>query len=235
MSLKIFKNKSYLDDLTVRMAHHNTALEGNTLTQDETASIILNGIIPKATNEREYFEVKNYKNLIPFMLKAIENKQKIDNEFIKEIHSIIMDNLIYNKGEFKKTQNMIVGATFDTTEPYQVPYVIKDWADNLEYCLLNSSDNDEKLGHILSHHIRFEKIHPFSDGNGRVGRALIFYSCMEHDLVPFVITKDTKDKYIHFLRQNDINDFVDFAKLQQTKEKKIIDIFTKSQEQSMDR
>jgi len=76
MSLKILKNKSYLDDLTVRMAHHNTALEGNTLTQDETASIILNGIIPKATNEREYFEVKNYKNLIPFMLRAIENKQK---------------------------------------------------------------------------------------------------------------------------------------------------------------
>jgi len=230
--LKALQNKKYLDDLTVRMAHHNTALEGNTLSQDETASIILNGIIPKATSEREYFEVKNYKNLIPFMLKAIDNKQKIDNGFIKEIHTIVMDNLIYNKGEFKKTQNMIVGATFDTTEPYQVPYVLKDWADNLNYCLNHSNNNDEKLEVILSHHIRFEKIHPFSDGNGRVGRALVFYSCLEYDTVPFIITKDTKDKYIHFLRQNDMKEFVDFAKDLQQRENKIINLFKNNEPKS---
>lgn len=227
--LNILKNKDYLNDLTVRMAHHNTALEGNTLSQDETASIILNGIIPKATNEREYFEVRNYKTLVPFLIRSIEQKEKITNELIKDIHKITMDNLIYNNGEFKKTQNMIVGATFDTTQPYKVPYVLKDWIDNLEYCLINSSNDDERLGHILDHHIRFEKIHPFSDGNGRVGRALIFYSCLEYGLTPFIITKDTKDKYIHFLRQNDISDFVNFAKELQAKEKKNIEIYQQSQ------
>ncbi len=225
--LRILENKNYLDDLTVRMAHHNTALEGNTLSQDETASIILNGVISKATNEREYFEVRNYKVLVPFLITSVEQKEKINNELIKEIHKITMDNLIYNKGEFKKTQNMIVGATFDTTEPYQVPYVLKDWIDNLEYCLANSSNDNEKLSHILDHHIKFEKIHPFSDGNGRVGRALIFYSCLEQNSTPFVITKDTKDKYIHFLRQNDISDFLDFAKELQTAEKRHIEKYQK--------
>jgi Fic family protein len=74
MDVNIFQNKDYLDDLTVRMAHHNTGLEGNTLSQDETASIILNGIIPKATSEREYFEVKNYKTLVPFLIKSAQDK-----------------------------------------------------------------------------------------------------------------------------------------------------------------
>jgi len=229
MDENIFQNKDYLDDLTVRMAHHNTGLEGNTLSQDETASIILNGIIPKATSEREYFEVKNYKTLVPFLIKSAQDKRKIDNMLIKEIHSLIMDNLIYNKGEFKKTQNMIVGATFETTQPYQVPTVLKDWYDNLEYCILNAKSKDEKLGHILAHHIRFEKIHPFSDGNGRTGRALIFYSCIEQGLTPFVVNKDSKDKYIHFLRQNDIDDFVDFAKELQKKESEILKRFHQAQ------
>ena len=51
---------SYLDDMLVRMAHHSTAIEGNTLTQYETKSILLDGVIPKVMNEREFYEVKNY-------------------------------------------------------------------------------------------------------------------------------------------------------------------------------
>ena len=69
--INILNNPDYVSDLTVRMAHHNTAIEGNTLTQDETASILLNGIIPKQMNEREYYEVKNYQNIIPFMLDCL--------------------------------------------------------------------------------------------------------------------------------------------------------------------
>lgn len=215
----IFSNKDYIDDFTVRMAHHSTAIEGNSLTQDETASIILNGIIPKKMNEKEYYEVKNYKNSIPFLLKCLENNQFIDNELIKQIHTQLMANLIYN--QFKTTQNMIIGATFDTELPYKIPYILKDWCDNLNLALTNAK-NEEKLKIILEQHIKFEKAHPFSDGNGRVGRFLILYSTLQENLIPFVIDKQMKDEYIHALRNHDIKALCDLAKLAQEIELKIM-------------
>lgn len=63
---KFLKNKDYMLDLCVRMAHHSTAIEGNTLSQDETASIILNGFISKGISEREMYEVRNYRNVYPY-------------------------------------------------------------------------------------------------------------------------------------------------------------------------
>ncbi|MBR1375833.1 MAG: Fic family protein [Cardiobacteriaceae bacterium] len=213
MNLEIFDNADYVADLTVRMAHHSTAIEGNTLSQDETATIILNRIIPrKGLNEREFYEVVNYRRIIPFMLENLHNSRKIDNEFIKEIHAILLDKLIYNQGKFKTTQNMIVGANFDTTPPYQVPYVLKDSLDNLEYRLKQDCDDDEKLLAILEFHLRFEKIHPFSDGNGRVGRFIMFYQVLENNLMPFIITTELKDKYIFSLRENNVKELIKIVK-----------------------
>ncbi|EEO7742408.1 Fic family protein, partial [Campylobacter upsaliensis] len=63
--LEILNNKNYMLDLCVRMAHHSTAIEGNTLSQDETASIILDGYISRPIKERELYEVRNYKNILP--------------------------------------------------------------------------------------------------------------------------------------------------------------------------
>ena len=215
--IEMLQNPDYVADLTVRMAHHNTAIEGNTLTQDETASIILNGIIPKQMNEREFYEVKNYQHIIPFMLKCLDENRNIDNELMKEVHSILMDKLIYNKGQFKQTQNMIVGATFDTTEPYLVPPELKDWCDNLSYRLQNTQNDDDKLKIILDQHIKFERIHPFSDGNGRVGRFLMFYAVVQNGLTPFTITKQSKDLYIHCLRNKDVLGLFELCQqLQQT-------------------
>ena len=223
--INILNNPDYVSDLTVRMAHHNTAIEGNTLTQDETASILLNGIIPKQMNEREYYEVKNYQHIIPFLLDCLDKKRNIDNNLIKEIHSILMDKLIYNAGQFKQMQNMIVGATFDTTEPYLVVSELKDWCDNLSFRLKNVQNNDEKLKIILDQHIKFERIHPFSDGNGRVGRFLMFYSVIENNLKPFTITKQSKDIYIHCLRNKNVADLFQLCQELQQKEWAIIQKF----------
>ena len=226
LNLEIFSNQDYIDDLTIRMAHHNTAIEGNTLTQDETASILLNSIIPRKINEREFYEVRNYKNIIPFMLKHLENNGVCDNEFFKQAHCILMENLIYNFGKFKTTQNMIVGANFETTLPYQVPSALKDCLDNLNFRLQKTKNDGEKLKAILEHHIRFERIHPFSDGNGRVGRFAMFYLVLQNNLTPFTIHKDLKNEYIHCLRNEDVEGLYNLAKQLQEVEKSIIKKFT---------
>ncbi|MCE3038010.1 Fic family protein [Helicobacter anatolicus] len=111
MLLKALKNEEYLKDLTIRMAHHSTAIEGNTLTQEQTASIILDNFISHQTSEREFFEVRNYRFIIPKILefceKNLEEEKSIDIYQIKELHNIIMDNLIENKGQLKRFQTSL--------------------------------------------------------------------------------------------------------------------------------
>ncbi|PAF50091.1 Fic family protein [Helicobacter sp. 13S00477-4] len=216
--MKNILNNDYLLDLCVRMAHHSTAIEGNKLTQAQTASIILNNYIPQAMNERDFYEVRNYKTLLPFMIECLENEKKIDQKLICRFHAIIMENLLYNKGQFKTTQNMIIGAEFETTLPYQVPVVIYEWCKNLYYKLENTFDKDKKLEYILESHIHFERIHPFSDGNGRIGRFLIVYSCLEQDLFPLVIPVEQKDRYISILQNKNLKDFMLLAKESQKDE-----------------
>lgn len=210
--LEILNNKNYMLDLCVRMAHHSTAIEGNTLSQDETASIILDGYISRPIKERELYEVRNYKNILPMLIEKLKSKIKIDNELIKEFHKIIMRDLIDNNGNFKKLENMIIGANFEPTKPYLVPTELKNTMENLYYRLDNAKNDDDKLSAIIESHIKFEKIHPFSDGNGRTGRLLMIYSCLEQSLIPIIIPKEQKERYIAYLRNNDIENFVKFAK-----------------------
>ena len=205
--IQIKTNERYLKDLLVRMAHHSTAIEGNTLTQEEVISILIYNYIPEEMNKREYYEVKNFKKAFEYIDESLQNNKNISIEFIKKLQSIIMDNILDNAGEFKKTENIIVGANFVPTKPYLVQIELKEMLDNLEFRLINSKCIEEKIEAIISEHIKFEKIHPFSDGNGRIGRLLMMYSCLREEIVPFVITKEEKNKYINLLAQEDISQF----------------------------
>lgn len=208
-------NKEYIKDLLVRMAHHSTAIEGNNLTLAETKSILIDEYIPRQMETREYYEVKNYSKAIKFLE---ENNEKISIEKIKKYHKIIMEDIIENNGEFKKIQNIIVGSDFETTKPYQVPSVLKDWCDNLNYRLDISNSDEEKLRVILEEHINFEKIHPFSDGNGRTGRILIIDACIRADIIPIIIPKEQKKKYINILSTENKKEFYEWGLELQKKE-----------------
>ncbi|WP_288869023.1 Fic family protein, partial [uncultured Capnocytophaga sp.] len=186
----------YMEDILVRMAHHSTAIEGNTLTQAETISILIHNFIPRDMSEREYYEVKNYRKAFNILLEA---DRKITTELIKKYNKYIMENLHDLNGKFKTTQNLILGAEFEPTKPYLVPFEIEDWCNNLSYRLENAKTNEEKVEIIMNQHIKFEKIHPFNDGNGRTGRLLIIHSCLKEGLEPIIIPKEEKGKYINLL------------------------------------
>lgn len=136
MSEKLLQNKEYMLDLCIRMAHHSTAIEGNTLTQDETASIILDNFITSPVKEREFYEVRNYKILLPYFIEKLQEKVKIDAELIKFFHSLIMKDLHEQAGKFKILQNAIIGADFETAKPYLVPVLLKELCDNLYFRLV---------------------------------------------------------------------------------------------------
>lgn len=218
MKQKIYLSSDYFSDLMIRMAHHSTAIEGNTLTQGETKSILIDNYIPRAMNMRELHEVLNYKAYVKQMIEDLKQNVPIDVEYIKSVHAVLCNNAIEGiAGRFKTIPNLVIGADFTPTPPYLVPSELENWRLNLQYQLEHAENNDEIIESILRQHIQFEHIHPFSDGNGRVGRALIVYSCLRAHIVPVVIPVQDKGRYINYLNTEDITGFVLYAKeLQQT-------------------
>ena len=213
----------YMEDMLVRMAHHSTAIEGNTLTQAETISILIHNFIPRDMSEREYYEVKNYRKAFNTLLEA---DRKITTELIKKYNKYIMENLHDLNGKFKTTQNLILGAEFEPTKPYLVPFEIEDWCNNLSYRLENAKTNEEKVEIIMDQHIKFEKIHPFNDGNGRTGRLLIIHSCLKEGLEPIIIPKEEKGKYINLLASENLKELTKWALQLQEKERDRIEKFS---------
>ena len=195
--------REYIDDLLVRIAYHSSAIEGNTISLADTVTILLHETIPGKVSKREFYEIENHKQALEYVIDQLENNESLSLNIVRGIHTQLMDHLNFDRGMWKKHDNAIVGADFNTASAHDVPYLMKQWIDNLNYRLHQSKTDEEKIKHILEMHIDFERIHPFSDGNGRTGRLLIIYSLLEHDISPIIIPVDLKPDYIRFLANKD--------------------------------
>ena len=195
--------REYIDDLLVRIAYHSSAIEGNTISLADTVTILLHETIPGKVSKREFYEIENHKQALEYVIDQLENNESLSLNIVRGIHTQLMDHLNFDRGMWKTHDNAIVGADFNTASAHDVPYLMKQWIDNLNYRLHQSKTDEEKIKHILEMHIDFERIHPFSDGNGRTGRLLIIYSLLEHDIYPIIIPVDLKPDYIRFLANRD--------------------------------
>ena len=157
MKNELYLSTAYLDDLMVRMAHHSTAIEGNTLTQGETKSVLIDGYVPRAIDLRELNEVLNYKAFTKQMVQFLLDGREVNSDFIKEIHAILCHEAIESvPGKFKTQPNMVIGADFTPSPPYRVPMDIEQWRQDLEYQLSNAADDKAKVEAICRQHFRFE-------------------------------------------------------------------------------
>ena len=219
-------SNDYLDDLLVRTAHHSTAIEGNTLTQGEVKSILIDGYIPRAMNLRELNEVINYKSFMQYIRDNLDNLPPLSLERIKKIHFLLCQNAIDGvAGTFKTIPNMIIGASFTPTQPYMVITELQEWILKLE-AQLESQVKEGIIEAICRQHIAFERIHPFSDGNGRVGRALMVYICLQKGIAPIVVTKEDKAEYISYLNTEDVNGLTKFSLKLNADEEARINLFS---------
>ena len=195
--------REYIDDLLVRIAYHSSAIEGNTISLADTVTILLHETIPGKVSKREFYEIENHKQALEYVIYQLENNESLSLNIVRGIHTQLMDHLNFDRGMWKTHDNAIVGADFNTASAHDVPYLMKQWIDNINYRLHQSKTDEEKIKHILEMHIDFERIHPFSDGNGRTGRLLIIYSLLEHDISPIIIPVDLKSDYIRLLANKD--------------------------------
>lgn len=197
-------SEAYRDDVLVRMAYHNSAIEGNTITLPETVSILLDGTTPGNKSIREFYEIENHREAFQYILNLYGHAEKLTVPMIKNMHSLLLDRLQHDRGNFKKNQNAIVGAEFKTASPEQTPMLMEQWVENTNYQLSHADSFEDKLHILAESHIVFERIHPFSDGNGRTGRLVLMYQSLMEFGVPIVMINNNRAIYIQALANQDI-------------------------------
>lgn len=207
-------SQKYLDDVLVRMAHHSSGIEGNTITLPETVSIILEQFTPIGGKSiREFFEIENHRQAFEYVLGQLARNENLTITTIQEIHALLMDRLQFDRGNFKTQQNAIVGAMFDTATPQETPILMKQWVDNTVYRLEQANNHDELLVILADTHIQFERIHPFSDGNGRAGRLILLYLGMKTLGLPVMIMKEQRAEYMESLAKQDVQSLANQLKV----------------------
>lgn len=202
--------KEYLDDLLVRMTHHSCAIENNTITLNEAVSILLYRMIPGKVSVREFYELENHRIAFNYIIENID--QELTISLIHGIHSLLLDRLHHEKGQFKSQENAIVGASNHTASPKETPSLMDQWLLNLNNQIQQANSSDDIIFLICSSHIEFERIHPYVDGNGRTGRLLMMFLLLQNQVVPLVIHKDNKLEYFQFLGEQNAERFAVYAK-----------------------
>ena len=204
----------------VAFAYNSNKIEGGKLTEDETEEIFsTNSFLPKtddAIKLDDLIEMKNHFRLFDYMLDNIDAKLSKSN--IIEMNKILKrgtsdeDNPRYNVGGFKIVPNKIgLINVIDTSSPKEVDSdmtILLDWYNSL---------SNVSLEDIIEFHVRFERIHLFGDGNGRVGRMIMFKECLKNNIVPFIILDKDKPFYMRGLKEykNDKMFLIDTIKNEQ--------------------
>lgn len=198
-------NQKYLDDILVRMAYHSSGIEGNTISLPETVSIIIENTLPNQRKSiREFYEIENHKQAFQYLINALSDDANLTINLIKETHRLLTDRLQHDRGMFKTNQNAIIGAEFKTATPQETPFLMQQWADNTRYRLEQATTTDEIIEILADTHILFERIHPFSDGNGRTGRLILLFLALKYLKAPIVVRKGERAEYIELLATQDI-------------------------------
>ncbi len=186
--------------IQIDLTYNSNHIEGGTLTHEQTRYIFETntiGIKDKTVKVDDIVETVNHFKCVDMI---IDNANyDLSENFIKKLHLTLKNGTSdsrknwFSVGDYKKLPNEVGGT--ETTPPRKVSAEIKK--------LLNSYNikKEKTFEDLIDFHYKFEKIHPFQDGNGRIGRLILFKECLKNNIVPFIITEDLKFYYYRGLAQ----------------------------------
>lgn len=181
------------------LAYNSNKIEGSTLTEEQTASLFDNGILPKSD---DYYRAKDVEEMNGHFLmfnKMLDTlNELLSQELIKRFHYELKSGVFedrangYAIGDYKQRPNMI--GMYQTVRPEKVAQemsLLLDWYNN----------QGVNISVLAEFHARYESIHPFQDGNGRTGRLILFRECLKNGIIPVVIEDANRDEYLEALKE----------------------------------
>lgn len=194
--------------IQIDLTYNSNHIEGSRLTKEQTRYIFETntlGVTKENTRIDDIIETVNHFRCIDYVIDHATDK--ITESHIKQLHALLKTNTSDSQkdwfavGAYKKLANEVGGEA--TTQPSDVQQEMR--------ALLMEYNTQEKidLDAVLDFHVRFERIHPFQDGNGRVGRLLMFWQCLQRGLTPFIVTEDLRLYYYRGLQSwGQVNGFL---------------------------
>ena len=183
----------------IDLTYNSNHIEGSRLSHEQTRYIFETntiGVTQEAVNVNDIVETVNHFRCIDLVIEHATDELSID--FIKELHKVLKTGTSDSRkdwfavGDYKRLPNEVGGE--ETCPPEQV-------AERMEEMLADYLNSKQQFEDILDLHVRFERIHPFQDGNGRVGRLIMFKECLCSGIVPFIITDELKMFYYRGLSE----------------------------------
>jgi len=191
------------EDLKVLSTYHSNAIEGNTLSLHETQMVVDYGMTVGGHTLREYQEAANHAQAYDYILSLLSDEQKkqpLTQDILLTIHSHVMKSILdeTQAGQWRVVPVYIRGSNMTPPPARDVPGLMREW---LEW--VNGPEGgqyDAVTRAAIAHH-GFEAVHPYVDGNGRVGRLLLNLMLMRDGYPPALVLKDWRIRYIHGLNE----------------------------------
>ncbi len=187
--------KEILKNFIVEFSYNTASIEGNTITLKEARNLLFENKTPKDKDLREIYDLQNTETTFNWILNI---KEELSHELIMEIHKQLMKNIDLRTG-YRTRDVIVLHSRFDSTP---APYVKTDMDILLDWYKKNTKILHPFSLAIIFHH-KFEKIHPFMDGNGRTGRMLLNYILIKNDCPPIIIRNAKRKEYLKALNKAD--------------------------------
>ena len=197
----IIGRKDIYDQFLVSLTYNTNSIEGSTLTQNETELILFHNKVIKNKTLVEQLEAKNHQTALVFLFDyLLDKKNIIDEKLVLKLHSILMNSIREDAWLYRNHWVRILWSDVITANYLKVPVLMKELSSEFEE---NNYDVIKKVSII---HAKFEKIHPFSDGNWRIWRLLMHAMLLKNWLPPALIKKEKKYIYYEVLNKAQIKE-----------------------------
>ena len=197
------------DELRILLTYHSNALEGNTLTLRETQLVIEHGLTVGSHSLREYLEATNHAEAFAELVQLADAATPLTTDTILKLHELLMQQILPHAGRWRNVSVSIRGATLVPPAASRVPSLMQDW---VTWVNNSGREYDPIVRATIAHH-GFEAVHPFEDGNGRVGRLLLNLLLMRDGYTPALVLRDWRISYLQGLAAADRGQYTPLANL----------------------
>jgi Fic family protein len=197
---EIMNSPDVRDQFYLSLTYHSNRIEGSTLSENETAAIMFQNAALPNKSIIEQLEVKNHQAALEYLFEQLARKKPLGEAFVLKLHGILMNAIRVDAGAYRNHGVRIMGTHVPTANYVKVPTLMKELVRDI------NRGGRNIIGHIAAIHARFEAIHPFADGNGRIGRLLMHAMALRENFPPLVIMQEKRRAYIAYLNKAQIKD-----------------------------
>lgn len=190
---EILDNPDVRDQFILKLTYNSNSIEGNTLTEPDTASVIFDNVALPNKSLTEQLEAKNHQTALNHLFDHIRMGGMVTESFVLKLHGILMNGIRPDAGTYRNHAVRITGVSLPTANFVKIPDIIPEV---MARAAAPAEDIAEACAAV---HSRFEQIHPFSDGNGRIGRLLMTAMLLSADHAPAIIRRERKQLYYTYL------------------------------------